>query len=145
MPKSISTPLQKTVPLTKFDESGDTHVIVRQARQSEVEYVASASMGYTRQITDPETGAQISVRYPASRQEIMRRRVEAVLCGCNILDTNGQPLFRFADLPDGRRAVSMETAPTFAEQWGKLEPELAREIYEAVLQVNPMWSNLGEG
>ena len=71
---------------------------------------------------------------------VRRERVWQTLVSSSLAeDKTGRLLFPSAQL-DGRRFLNMETK-VFAVAWGGLPPELAEEIYEAVLQVNPQWND----
>jgi hypothetical protein len=149
MPLQLSAPLEKDFTLTAIDErygnTGEaTKIRVRQATQAAHERRAQIFSEVARVIkqNDPLIDQSIEIRQRWSLEELKRLEVFMTLVGCNILNEDGNPLFRFAKR-GGRTELAMSEMD-FNRAWGQLPPDVAQAIYECVLEVNLDWSPLGE-
>lgn len=65
--------------------------------------------------------------------ELIRLEVFLTLTSCNIEDAEGKPLFQF----EGGR---LKDKRAFEQAWVMLDPFVANEIHECVLDLNAMWN-----
>jgi hypothetical protein len=137
MPKAITRPTEKQMRLERFDPEGDTAVTVRQATQKQHEVLVDLFSEASR-VFDQGDGDKLEVKTRISPEEIKRRAVYLTLADCNILNADGAPLFRFRATPRGQ-ILDMTELEFDQLGWGLLPPEVADEIYEKVLEVNPLW------
>jgi hypothetical protein len=143
MPKAISVPVEKVFKLEKFDPTGETTVTIRQATQSSQEQMAEMFSEVTRRMKD-ETGV-MEVTTKVSSAEVMRRAAWLTMVECNVMNAeNTAPLFKFNRAPNGRMYIGMSEAEFSLQAWGELPVELADEIYDKVLELNPQWGNEGK-
>ena len=142
MAKHIGAPLEKTFPLTRWDEKGETTVTIRQARQHEQEKHDNLFAETTRVWDSGEERVQIKQR--VSSGEVIRTEAFLTMAGCNVPDEDGvTPLFQFKIDGNGRSRLDM-SPHEFEVAWGKLPPELADEIHDKVREVNPQWGPQGK-
>lgn len=144
MPLKISLPIEKDFILERsdlaYDNDGEpTRVTIRQATQAQNEKRSHIYSEVTNVINRglEDMNAEVQLRQHWSLEELKRMEVFLTLVDCNILDENGSQLFRFRS--DGKRQVLHMTAREFAEAFGKLPQDIALEIHEKVLEVNPSW------
>lgn len=142
MPFKLIAPIEKIFVLEKSDakygNDGDpTTVTVRQATQEQHEK-RSAVWSEVTQVMGIEASSEIRLRQKWTLEELKRMEVFLTLVGCNILDENDKPLFRFKQ--DGGRQMLDMSDLEFYRAWGKLEPDVADEIHRKVLEVNKTWS-----
>ena len=135
MPYVASAPIIKSFTLERTDkeygvEDGPTTIMVRQATMREK---AIRDYLYDKDVkrTFEEDGA-VSIMQDVSNNTVVRKEVFLTLAGCNITKADKTPLFKFV----GDRAMDENE---FNEAWGALLPLVADEIFEKVLEVNPMW------
>ena len=135
MPIQLKSPLKKEFHLEKSDkeletDDGATMIAVRQATQGGHELRNELFSEFKREYD----GAKISVVQRISFDDIRRREVFLTLCACNIMDESGKkPLFKFDNGNPTNEA-------DFNKAWGKLQPVIANEIHEKVLEMNPLWN-----
>jgi hypothetical protein len=143
MPIQLATPKKKEFVLEKSDEAlgntGDavepTKIVVRQATQGDVELRNALFADFTREYD----GRIVKVVQRISYDDIRRLEVFLTLCSCNLLNAKGDSLFTFVN----DRLVDQNA---FNRAWASLDPVLAIEIGEKVLEMNPLWQpEVGEG
>lgn len=103
-------------------------VTIRQANQAALEDLGDLISETTRQ--------RGSDRYTTRFNPALAQRIQVfhTLAGAdNILDEKEKPLLKFKD---GKLDM---TGVEFAAVWGKLPPDYCTEIYEHVLEMNPLW------
>jgi hypothetical protein len=143
MPLKLTAPLEKTFVLEISDEvfgnDGDpTTVTIRQARQDAIEkrsYIYSEVTNILNATV--ELGAEMMLRQKWSIEQLNRMEVFLTMVGCDVLDVDGQPLFKFRS-ENGRQVLDMSERQ-FNVAWGKLDGVIASEIHSKVLEVNPNW------
>jgi hypothetical protein len=142
MPIQLSAPKKKEFILTRSDEAlgnvGEdkipTTVTIRQAIQGDVELRNALFTDFTREYD----GRIVKVTQRISYDDIRRLEIFLTLCGCNIDNDKGEPLFKFAN-------ERLTDRGAFEKAWATLPPVIAIEIGEKVLEMNPLWSQeLGE-
>ena len=141
----LTAPVNETFVLTKSDkkfknEGEPTKISVRQASQGEQEQRARVFAEISRVIENEDVfgTTSMAIRQSWSMEELKRVEVYLTLADCNIEDENGDPLFKFRN---GRLAMQESE---FKNAWYKLPPSVADEIHEKIMEVNLMWSGLGE-
>jgi hypothetical protein len=146
MPIRLSAPIEKTFTLAKTDillnNTGEpTTVTIRQATQRQFERRADAYADLKQRVSteDPEATEYIT-RF--SQFELMRIEASLTVVGCNILGSDGEPLFKFRQDSQGRNSLMDDAA--FTRAWGELPPDVADEIWEKVREVNIRWKPQGE-
>lgn len=136
MPIKLKSPLKKDFHLIKSDEAmgntdGATMITVRQATQGDFERVDDLTSEYKREFD----GKTVKAIQRISFDDIRRKQVYLTLCACNILGEDEQtPLWTFKNEKPSSEA-------SFESGWYKLPPVVAQEIYEKVLEMNPLWDD----
>lgn len=136
MPLTVSKPVKKEFHLAKTDErfgitDGATMITVRQAAQGDHELRNDLTAEFKREYD----GTTIRVVQRISFDDIRRREVFLTLCACNIMAPGGKkPLFHFEN---GR----LQDEVAFRSAWSQLDPYVADEIHEKVLEVNELWND----
>ena len=142
MPIRLIAPQQQEFILERtditFENVGDpTRISVRQATQGDYErrYSLFSEWPRVRKLDKPD-----EIRYVQSFSYEVVKRMEVFLslAACNILDDDGNPLFKFSN-----NRVDM-SEQEFKLSWDKLPLLIADEIHEKVLQVNMTWQVAGE-
>lgn len=143
MPIKLAAPLIKRFELTETDEKygieGEpSYVMIRQATQEQNEIRQQMFADFNR-VFDFEKDSQVELR--ESRNFLVLTRVEVYLTmvDCNILDENGNALFKFKK--DGNNSVLDMTESEFKKAFGKLPGDIAGEIHRKVREVNISWNN----
>lgn len=139
MPIKLNPPIIKDYLLTesdkRFKNTGDpTKILVRQAAQGECELRNAVFSEFRREYHADDS---VTVTQRISYDDVVRTEVMLTLAGCNILDEDGEPLFVFKG-----HKVADENA--FAKAWAKLDPFIANEMHEKVLELNLLWSEQGK-
>jgi len=148
MPLQLSAPLEKDFTLDKSDalfgnDGEPTRITVRQATQAQHERRSRLWEELTQEVIgDYSNPDAVRLIQRISVPEIHRIEAFLTLVGCNILDDDGEPLFKVKSIK-GRQYLDMNERE-FTKAWGKLPPEVAREIHEKVVEVNPTWGPRGE-
>lgn len=137
MPKKLATPLTVTRQLWKFDESGETTATFQQATQRAMMALADLASNAEYVWSDANQGETRFVQ-KTSLAKVYRARVFCTMQDCNIIGVDGLPLFRSMS-SGGRKALQMSESE-FNEAWDQLPPELAVELYRAMLRANPQWA-----
>lgn len=142
MPFKVETPILKDFHLEETDKaygvaSEPTSITVRQATQAAHERRAALFSQIVRELSNNNDQTVRLVQH-YSFEELKRIEVMLTLSGCNILDADGQPLFKF----DSKGFIRDEAA--FNKAWGTLPPLVATEIHGKVLEVNIDWGPSGE-
>jgi hypothetical protein len=144
MPLKLTAPLLKTFELSRADEKYGTDgtpttVTVRQATQFEHErrQALFATLEQKMSNADPD---EFSLVQNWSLEELKRVEVWLTFVDCNMLDEKGNPLF------PSREGKAPVNEKAFTHAWGSLFPDIAAEIHEKILEVNPLWrGQSGEG
>lgn len=136
MPLNLEPPVEKEFVLEKSDKkfgnTGEpTTILVGQAREGENIRRAELWARYERRLI--HNSDDISIAQEVSPAIVRRKEVFLALRGCNIT-MEGKPMFTFP---------LKESA--FNDAWSKLDPYIADEIHEKVLEVNIDWAVSGEG
>jgi hypothetical protein len=145
MPLQLKAKLERTLPLVRTDEAyggSETTVTIRQASQYQHEKRQEIFSNMRSKYSNDGDGLmEIIQRFNAL--ELHRLDVQLTLVDCNIIGEDEKPLFKFRKDSKGRSYLDMSDAE-FEEAWGSLPVDIADEIYEKVLEVNPSWSPSGE-
>ncbi len=136
MPLNLEPPIEKEFQLEKSDKKfGNTGepstVSIGQAREGEEIRRSDLWARYERRLIN--NSDDISIAQEVSPAIVRRREVFLTLRACN-LTIEGKPLFKFP----------LKEAE-FNNAWAKLDPFIADEIHEKVLEVNIDWALSGEG
>jgi hypothetical protein len=129
----LAAPIEKKFMLADADKNyggEDTYVVIRQATVKEARERANQNKEIIRETT-AEGNERTIMTY--SYYNIQRMEVYLTLCDCNIMDIDGQKLFKFKD----NRAVDWNS---FANAWDKLPSDIAAEIHQKVLELNVDWN-----
>jgi hypothetical protein len=142
MPLKLTAPLYETYILEKSDEKygnieDPTTVVIKQASQREHEQ-RQALFSTLEQRWNQLEPDEVALVQTISMEEVKKLEVFLTLCESNFEDENGDPLFPSKKGKDGVSRLAM-TKPKFMSAWGKLLPDIAREIHEKVQEVNPLW------
>jgi len=138
MPIQMKVPMVKDYTLVKSDRARDipepesTRISVRQGRQEAHERRAALFSQVIREMSRNESEDVVRLIQRFSFEELKRIEVFLTLTACNILDENGRDLFKFNS--QGHIAES-----DFNAAWGVLDPDIAQEIHECVLDLNVDW------
>lgn len=137
MPIRLNPPLIKDYLLEKTDHkfgvdpaSGATKISVRQATQGDVETRNRLYMQVTREYSP---GGSMKITQDISWDELAREEVFLTLTDCNIQNKDGQSLFQF---DNGR----LKDRKAFQAAWVLLDPFIADEIHDCVIDLNVMWA-----
>jgi len=145
MALQLKTKIEQTFSLDRSDKMYDgegTTVTIRQASQYQHEKRQEIfSNMRSRYSADGQDVLEIYQRFNAL--ELHRLDAKLTIVDCNILDEEGESLFKFKKDKSGRSYLSMTDAE-FDRAWGLLPIDVADEIYEKVLIVNPTWGPSGE-
>lgn len=142
MPLELAPPLEEEFELERTDQrfgikDGSTTVTIKQATQRGHEKRAALFSNIVRELSSNDEADMVRLIQRFSFEELKRIESYLTMAGCNILDENGKPLFRFdakGRIPEGK----------FNDAWGQLPPLVAEEIHEKVLEVNVDWQPEGE-
>lgn len=144
MPYKIPETIIKEMRLTKLDKAQGikkeeaTTVSVKTAAVRENSLRASLFEEYTQEISQdgPE---RLIFKLPL--YQLMAKETFLTLVGCNITVGKGddvRPLFTFGQGSNGPFLDMRE--PEFNAAWGRLDDDVAAEIHEKVLEMNPHWA-----
>lgn len=129
----LSAPLEKKFDLVDADKNyhGEgTYVVIRQATVKENRQRAEQNKEIIRETT-VEGNERTILNY--SYYNTQRMEVYLTLCDCNLIDSDGQNLFKFKD-------NRIRDWSEFVSAWDKLPTDIAAEIHDKVLAVNIDWS-----
>jgi hypothetical protein len=115
------------------NEGEPTTVSIRQATQGDFDTREALLLEFTR-VYD---GDGVTITQHFSPTTLRKKEVEMTLAGCNILLDGDKPLFTFHN--------GVVDSASFNKGWAMLPPVVANEIYEKVLEMNPMWQTGGVG
>lgn len=145
MPLKLSAPIIKDFPLeisdTLYGNDGEpTVVTIRQATQGAKERRGEVFAEVTRVLSQKNTDDDsMELKSMWSWEKLKRMEVYLTLVGCNILDKDGKDLFKCKKGRDDIPYLDM-TVSQFTLAWNDLYPEIADEIHDKVLEVNPTWA-----
>lgn len=133
MPARLSPPTKETFTLEKTDEflkndEDPTTVTIQQASQGEHDQRSILWAKFDKKFSLDEGMDQVTISQEVSPADVRREEVFLTMVDCNLLGTDGKPLFAF---PLERNK--------FKRSWILLPPIVAEEIHEKVLSVNPTW------
>lgn len=143
MPIQLKPRIEQTFNLEDTDEkyeSEGTYVTIKQATQGEHEKRQDL-YATLRSIYGGDTGSfEMVQRWNMS--ELHRHETRLVMTDCNILDEDGNQLFRVKQSKAGKYIDMTDTE--FNAAWSKLPVDIAEEIHSKVLELNPLWGSRGE-
>ena len=148
MPVKIAAPIVQVFTLDKTDETyavegPPSTVTIKQARESE----HIIRQGYFAKLEQRWSGVhpqEVTVVQNLGLEELARLEARLTVVDCNLEDENGKRIFNPSKDP-GSMKLAM-SAQQFDEAWGKLPLDVADEIHEKVLEMNPQWAgSSGEG
>ena len=143
MPIKLAAPLIKDFPLERSDlargvETEPTIVTIIQASQGGKERRSLIHSEVTQVVNSESVlHREMQLRQKWSLEQLKRIEVFLTLVGCNIQDVDGQPLFKFKT-DNGIPSLAM-SEEEFRVAFYKLDPDVADEIHEKVLEVNVSW------
>ena len=146
----ITDPIFKSFDLEKTDlaypsEDGKpTTVLIKQARQHEHATRQDQWNKFERRYSsaDPDN---ISIIQELSFEAIKMLEARMVLAESNILDESGKKLLFPSKKDDQGHSILDMKAKEFEIAWGSLPTDVAQEIHDKIIELNPMWgSSLGE-
>lgn len=144
MPFKLTDPLYQTFELERTDKNygndGDpTTVTIRQARQHEHSRRQDQWNKFERRYSSLNPN-EVSIVQELSFEAIKMLEAQMTLVESNILDESGEKLlFKTKKGKDGHPKLDM-TPNDFEVAWGNLPMDVAQEIHEKILEVNPMWA-----
>lgn len=142
MPLQLAAPVYKTFELEETDKTYEvdeaTTVTIKQAAQYEHERRQQLFSTLERKFKELEPDEIILVQ-TLSTEELKRLEVWLTLVECNILDAEGELLFPSKENKDGHPRLAMNNA-AFVRAWGMLQPDVADEVHDKVLEVNLLWA-----
>lgn len=140
MPYQFTAPLVKEFTLDKTDMKYDikddpTLVKIRQVKMGDKKFRDDLYAKFERRFD----GDVITVAQTVSLDDVVRKEVYLTMAACNIIGSDGKsPMFKF-------KGERLENEHEFNLAWAGLDPDVANEIHDKVLEMNPMWNpNLGE-
>ena len=142
MPLKLTAPTYETFPLEKSDrlhgiaDDDPTTVTIKQAAQGEHEQ-RQALFARLEQKWNQLTPEEVSLVQNLSWEEVKKLEVYLTLVECNYLDMEDKPLFPTKKGKDGPELMMTKTQ--FQKAWAKVLPDVAVEIHEKVLELNPIW------
>lgn len=140
----LNPPVEKTFLLEETNknyESEGTSVTIRQASQGQFEKRQDLFAEMTSKFTNDPGLVEVVQRF--SIPELHRIEAYLTLVDCNIEDEDGGLLFRISKDNKGHSYLNM-TEKEFERAWAKLPVDVAAEIHEKVLEMNPTWGSRGE-
>lgn len=143
MPFAITDPIYKEFELVKTDANYNpgsdvpTTVTVRQARQYQHAMRQDQWSKFERKYNQLNPD-EVKITQELSFEAIKMLEVRMCLVESNILDPKGKPLFKTKTPKGGKPELDM-TRAEFEEAWGILPPDVATEIHNKVVELNPMW------
>ena len=138
MSRQIAKPVEIMKPLTKWDLAGEDYVTIRQATQGVVDKLENFRTSNNEyQWNDKEQGKTV-MKTNRGSAEIRRLQVRETLVGANLKGEDAQPVFKTFCFKNDKDVLAFDAA------WDAFPPELAEEIFEKVLEVNPQWAPKGE-
>lgn len=144
MPIKLSAPIEQEFVLEKADETygndGEpTRIVVRQATQAQNEKRSRVYSEVNRVLSSSLDDGETILRQQWSWEELKRMEVYLSLVDCNIMNEDGNPLFKFRK--NGNHQIMDMTTSAFEKAWGLLPTDVAMEIHEKVMEVNLSWRN----
>lgn len=145
MPLQLKPRIEQTFQLVKSDEKYEsktpTTVTIKQATQGEHEKRQDLYATLHTMYGTTEGSFEMVQRWNMS--ELHRHEARLTLVDCNIDDEDGKPLFTVKKDKKGHTYIDM-SEPDFNEAWAKLPVDVAEEIHDKVLELNPLWGARGE-
>lgn len=111
------------------NEGEPTTIEVKTASQGAVETRNRVFQAYQRVL---DVDGNITVNQNFTYDDVRRKQVFLTLTACNIQNSNGDPLFHFEN-------GVLKSEDEFIKAWNLLDPIVAEEIHEKVLEQNPIW------
>jgi len=145
MPLKLSPPIEKTFTLDKTDKlygAEGTTVTIRQASQLQHERRQDLFASMQSRLTEDTGIVELVQRF--NLPEVHRIEAMLTIIDCNIESEDGKPLFKFKKVSKTGSVLAMSERE-FKEAWGQLPVDVATEIHEKILEVNPTWGASGEG
>lgn len=143
-----SIEISEAIPLTKYDESGETWVQFQRPRRWEREQISQIR---ARSVLEWDTESQGTVRQRDIVPEdvLDSERVALCLVDSNLCDEEGEQLFVGGKTCRGtKKALSEKAKDGFYSAWHNLPDDVAAEIIEKLVEWHPPfnWRNpkLGE-
>ena len=148
MALKLTSPIYESFTLDKSDEKygaeTSTTVTVRQARQHEHARRENLWSVIEQKVSQIDAN-ELTYVQRFSMAELARLETYLCLCSCDIESEDGTPLFPSKKGDQDRPKLDM-TEQQFNQAWGLLLPDIAKEIHEKILAVNPQWRGKeGEG
>lgn len=123
----------------KYGIEGDpTFVVIRQATQEQNEIRQQMFAQFNR-IFDFKEDDKVELKETRNFLILARTESYLTMVDCNILDENGNALFRFKK--DGANSFLDMTEAEFKKAFGKLPGDIATEIHKKVREVNVSWNS----
>lgn len=144
MPFKLTDPVYQTFELERTDKNygvGDepTTVTIRQARQHEHSRRQDQWSKFERRYSNLNPD-EVKIVQELSFEAIKMLEAQMTLVESNILGADGESLlFQSKTGKDGHPKLDM-TPKDFEVAWGSLPMDIAQEIHEKILEVNPMWA-----
>ncbi len=138
MPKKVALPVDQICQLTKWDPTGETNVTIRQANQGIVDRLENFRTAANEYQWDDKAQGKTTMKTNRGSAEVRRLQVRETMVASNLPGPDDQPMFKTFIYKNDSDILAWEKA------WDALPPELAAEIFEKVLDVNPQWKPQGE-
>lgn len=135
-------PITKQFPL-KGDETGLSTVTIRQIKTADLVQLGDLFSEQTQVWDDAELG-KMQLKNKWNPQALKQERAYRTLVAADISsEETGESLFKFKQTKNGPE-LDM-SRKDFIEAWGSLDAELTDEIYDYVVEVNPVFNPNASG
>lgn len=143
MPTKLVAPLIQTFELTETDakygtDGTPTTVTIRQATQQQHEQRQQMFAEFNR-VFNLQKENEVEFKESRNFLSLARNEVFLTMVDCNILDENGNALFKFKR--NGSNSVLDMNTIEFSLAYGRLPGDVAQEIHSKVREVNLSWAS----
>lgn len=136
MPLRISKPKTEKFPLSECDPTGETYIVVKEARQAEFEDRMRA-LNPDASVVRTGMGEVETIR-PVNLADVIYIELYLTLADCNIEDEDGSLLLAYEN------GQYMGAMADFIVECRKLPISVIAEMSQKVLQMNPLWKTTTE-
>ena len=126
-----------------YDVEGNSTVTIRQIKAGDLVQLGDLFADQT-QVWDDDDFGTVKLQRKWNAEELKQERAYRTLVGLDLtVEETGEDWFTFKDGRNGPE-LNMSRA-AFIERWGLLDPELANEIYQHVVEMNPVFDPNASG
>lgn len=143
MPIKLVAPLIKTFELSETDakygtDGSPTIVTIRQATQLQNEQRQQMFAEFNR-VFNLQKENEVEFKESRNFLTLAKNEVFLTMVDCNILDEDGNTLFKFKR--NGTNSILDMDTNEFSKAYGKLPGDVAQEIHSKVREVNLSWAS----